>query len=72
VEERATLKLNLPPMTTRLGLMENGIAAESKAAKSQFGPKNKLGPQRKRARRACFACQRSHLSCGMIVSAGVA
>jgi hypothetical protein len=27
--------------------------------------KDPLRPRRKKARRACFACQRAHLTCGM-------
>ena len=28
-------------------------------------PKDPNRPRRKKARRACFACQRAHLTCGM-------
>jgi len=28
-------------------------------------PKELFRPKRKKARRACFACQRAHLTCGM-------
>lgn len=31
-------------------------------------PKDPLRPRRKKARRACFACQRAHLTCGMLNS----
>ncbi len=31
-------------------------------------PKDPLRPRRKKARRACFACQRAHLTCGMFFS----
>lgn len=34
-------------------------------AKPKFDPKDPLRPRRKKARRACFACQRAHLTCGM-------
>ena len=31
---------------------------------SKPNPKDPLRPRRKKARRACFACQRAHLTCG--------
>lgn len=40
-------------------------------AKPKAEPKDPLRPRRKKARRACFACQRAHLTCGMFVSAGI-
>ena len=44
----------------------NGKAAGSTAAvKPKLDPKDPLRPRRKKARRACFACQRAHLTCGM-------
>lgn len=39
---------------------ENGKAI----AKPKPEPKDPLRPRRKKARRACFACQRAHLTCG--------
>lgn len=33
--------------------------------KPKLDPKDPLRPRRKKARRACFACQRAHLTCGM-------
>src|SRR6202042_1037784 len=35
------------------------------ATKPKLDPKDPLRPRRKKARRACFACQRAHLTCGM-------
>jgi hypothetical protein len=32
--------------------------------KSASNAKDPLRPRRKKARRACFACQRAHLTCG--------
>jgi len=47
---------------------ENGNAAGSTVtAKPKFDPKDPLRPRRKKARRACFACQRAHLTCGMFL-----
>jgi hypothetical protein len=34
-------------------------------SKSTSNAKDPLRPRRKKARRACFACQRAHLTCGM-------
>ena len=31
----------------------------------KWDPKDPARPRRKKARRACFACQRAHLTCGM-------
>jgi hypothetical protein len=45
---------------------ENGKAG-STATKPKLDPKDPLRPRRKKARRACFACQRAHLTCGMSV-----
>ncbi|CAK7214972.1 Transcriptional regulator of nonfermentable carbon utilization [Sporothrix bragantina] len=39
----------------------DGSAAEPK---KKYDPKDPLRPRRKKARRACFACQRAHLTCG--------
>lgn len=48
-------------------LDENGAAAiaAAAAAKAKADAKDPLRPRRKKARRACFACQRAHLTCGM-------
>ncbi|KAG4032712.1 hypothetical protein MFRU_006g01770 [Monilinia fructicola] len=45
---------------------ENGntVGATATATKPKFDPKDPLRPRRKKARRACFACQRAHLTCG--------
>lgn len=32
--------------------------------KKKYDPKDPMRPRRKKARRACFACQRAHLTCG--------
>lgn len=37
--------------------------------KKKYDPKDPLRPRRKKARRACFACQRAHLTCGKSSSA---
>lgn len=43
----------------------NGKAGGSVTApKPKLDPKDPLRPRRKKARRACFACQRAHLTCG--------
>ena len=39
--------------------------------KPKLDPKDPLRPRRKKARRACFACQRAHLTCGMFHSEAV-
>lgn len=45
---------------------ENGNAVDGTVVtKPKFDPKDPLRPRRKKARRACFACQRAHLTCGM-------
>lgn len=36
--------------------------------KKKYDSKDPMRPRRKKARRACFACQRAHLTCGMSVS----
>src|SRR5690554_6348770 len=36
--------------------------------KKKYDPKDPLRPRRKKARRACYACQRAHLTCGKIIS----
>ncbi len=39
-------------------------ADNSGEVKKKYDPKDPLRPRRKKARRACFACQRAHLTCG--------
>lgn len=36
--------------------------------KKKYDPKDPLRPRRKKARRACYACQRAHLTCGKFLS----
>ncbi|TVY62908.1 Transcription activator of gluconeogenesis [Lachnellula suecica] len=43
---------------------ENGRAGQTVTTKPKLDPKDPLRPRRKKARRACFACQRAHLTCG--------
>lgn len=38
--------------------------------KKKYDPKDPLRPRRKKARRACYACQRAHLTCGKSVLLG--
>ncbi|KAF3761529.1 hypothetical protein M406DRAFT_227281, partial [Cryphonectria parasitica EP155] len=40
---------------------ERGADGEGK---KKYDPKDPMRPRRKKARRACFACQRAHLTCG--------
>lgn len=47
---------------------EAAVAAAAAAAKAKADAKDPLRPRRKKARRACFACQRAHLTCGMVLS----
>lgn len=46
------------------GTAENGQKHTSTAANA----KDPLRPRRKKAKRACFACQRAHLTCGTLPS----
>lgn len=39
---------------------------DSKADRKAANAKDPSRPRRKKARRACFACQRAHLTCGMM------
>lgn len=39
----------------------------AKNGKSTSNAKDPLRPRRKKAKRACFACQRAHLTCGMYI-----
>ncbi|KAG9233192.1 transcription activator of gluconeogenesis [Amylocarpus encephaloides] len=45
---------------------ENGkvVGSTVTTTKPKLDPKDPLRPRRKKARRACFACQRAHLTCG--------
>jgi hypothetical protein len=44
------------------GRLEHG--ADGVTEKKKYDPKDPLRPRRKKARRACLACQRAHLTCG--------
>lgn len=44
--------------------MADPMAANGYDDKKKYDPKDPLRPRRKKARRACFACQRAHLTCG--------
>ncbi|KAK4174594.1 hypothetical protein QBC36DRAFT_191916 [Triangularia setosa] len=41
----------------------DGVDASGEV-KKKYDPKDPLRPRRKKARRACYACQRAHLTCG--------
>lgn len=43
-------------------------ASNSNAQSSKSNAKDPSRPRRKKARRACFACQRAHLTCGKSLS----
>lgn len=45
---------------------KNKTNGDSKADRKAANAKDPSRPRRKKARRACFACQRAHLTCGMI------
>jgi hypothetical protein len=46
-------------------MAEQSTGAEgSGEVKKKYDPKDPSRPRRKKARRACFACQRAHLTCG--------
>lgn len=48
---------------------ENGkVIVSVVTTKPKLDPKDPLRPRRKKARRACFACQRAHLTCGKFSS----
>ncbi|MCJ1474180.1 Transcriptional regulator of nonfermentable carbon utilization [Lambiella insularis] len=49
---------DLPGRPAIQNTSENGLP------KSAFSAKDPLRPRRKKARRACYACQRAHLTCG--------
>lgn len=41
-----------------------GGSPDQKKGNTKSNAKDPLRPRRKKARRACFACQRAHLTCG--------
>lgn len=43
------------------------VKVEGGTSKSASNSKDPSRPRRKKARRACFACQRAHLTCGLFV-----
>ncbi|KAJ4419746.1 Transcriptional regulator of nonfermentable carbon utilization [Gnomoniopsis sp. IMI 355080] len=48
-------------------MADNALQQESGPdgeVKKKYDPKDPMRPRRKKARRACFACQRAHLTCG--------
>lgn len=53
----------LRPETDENGKLVGGSTVTT--SKPKLDPKDPLRPRRKKARRACFACQRAHLTCGM-------
>jgi hypothetical protein len=50
------------PETDENGKVVGGSTVTT--TKPKLDPKDPLRPRRKKARRACFACQRAHLTCG--------
>lgn len=54
----------MPEASLKLEPGANG-GEEPEVKKPKLDPKDPLRPRRKKARRACFACQRAHLTCGM-------
>jgi hypothetical protein len=45
-------------------MADQGTTDNTAEVKKKYDPKDPLRPRRKKARRACFACQRAHLTCG--------
>ncbi|VUC19986.1 unnamed protein product [Clonostachys rosea] len=45
-------------------MAESSNTDSNGAVKKKYDPKDPSRPRRKKARRACFACQRAHLTCG--------
>lgn len=45
-------------------MTEQSTTESTTEVKKKYDPKDPLRPRRKKARRACFACQRAHLTCG--------
>ena len=43
---------------------DDTMTDHNSAEKKKYDPKDPLRPRRKKARRACYACQRAHLTCG--------
>lgn len=43
---------------------DDGEKKDANGQTSKSNAKDPLRPRRKKARRACFACQRAHLTCG--------
>ena len=48
---------------TEQNAASDGVDANGEP-KKKYDPKDPLRPRRKKARRACYACQRAHLTCG--------
>jgi hypothetical protein len=46
---------------------DGDASPDNKTANAKANAKDPLRPRRKKARRACFACQRAHLTCGKFV-----
>lgn len=44
---------------------DHSATEDTGEVKKKYDPKDPLRPRRKKARRACYACQRAHLTCGM-------
>lgn len=42
------------------------VVVQVEEVKKKYDPKDPFRPRRKKARRACYACQRAHLTCGKI------
>ena len=52
---------------SRIKLEANGSADQATSnGQTKASAKDPTRPRRKKARRACHACQRAHLTCGMI------
>lgn len=51
---------------------DSAVPSSNGKAKSSSNAKDPLRPRRKKARRACFACQRAHLTCGKYFDTKVA
>lgn len=60
---------SMPDATIKNELGANGGEGPD-VKKPKLDPKDPLRPRRKKARRACFACQRAHLTCGMFETSG--
>lgn len=45
-------------------MADQGTTENAPEVKKKYDPKDPSRPRRKKARRACFACQRAHLTCG--------